>query len=1151
MPILAFASGLLTRFRHRGFFALITVIGLIIGVGAHPWTSPSPAGAAFKAFTGSDAGLAFRSTPRSVPLIALGLAVLLGAGSAAVSRRWPRWHLPVAGVLLTILMVNLAGLFRGQMVDDNLLRGSDVPGYWKAAAAALSAGDPRYRVYELPGTDFASYRWGNTVDPVTPGLTDRDYAARELIPYGTPASANLINDWDLPLQQGTSDPATFAPIARLLGVNRIVQRADLQYERFRTPRPRLTFAELLAADGLGPPQRFGAPTPNTANPNLPLQDEVEYGTPNRAVDPSPVSIFPVEGPRPMLRTEQTAAPIVMSGNGAGIVALASSGGLQADRPLLYTGSFADDPSGLSRALSEPDASLVVTDTNRRQARRWGSVRENDGYTEQAGETPLVRDPADNRLDVFPGTGDGSFTVSEQVGGAVAQASAYGNPVSYTPSDRAVGAVDGDPATAWRVGAFEAVDGQYLELRLRTPVTTDRLTLLQSLRQGNRWMTGVELTFGSGSGVDPTDAVPVALTDASRRAPGQQITFPTRTFDRLRITITRTNREGLARYTGISDVGIAEVTVPGVEPTTEIIRPPVDLLARAGPSSISSPLTYLFNRRSANPAEVVVQDEEPSMLRWVEGPVTRTFTPFGKARVDARIPDDTVDRLIGMPSVEQGALTATSAARLAGDLRSRAASGVDGDPATAWQTPVNGAVGDWIQVQYPQPVSFDRLPVTVVADGRHSVPTRISLQVDGVDGPTLDLAVPAVGRGRRRGATTTVDVPTGEITGTTFRFRIDQVREVASKDWFGGARTVLPAAIAELGLPVTRAQLPADTPFPSTCRTDLATVGTTPVGLQAVGTVDQALSRGLLRLASCAAPVPVPAGRTLLRTTPGADSGLDVDLLSLASGPGGGPGIDTLADPPGPGPTPPPTRTDRTGRLTYRARVAGADQPYWVVLGQSLSPGWSATANGVDLGPPTLLNGYANGWRVDPATVGRNATITLDWTPQRMVWIALWASLVGVLISLGLVIAPTRRRSGTRPARAAVPVTAVPVTAVRGVGPLSADGPTVPAVQAAAVALAAGGATALAMGPWVGLSAAAVTAAALAVRRGQVLLRVVCVGALGLAALYIVAKQARNQFVVDFDWMNRFEVTHAWALLATALLAVDPLVEVLRRHRRPG
>src|SRR5690606_14587157 len=344
IPVLAFCGGLLSRFRHRGYFTLLVLVGVVMGVGAHPWTGSSPAGAVFKLWTTTDSGLAFRSTPRAVPLIALGLAVLLGAGAAAVGRWRPGLRVPVAAGLLVLICLNQLALFRGQMVDENLDRPSDVPTYWTDAAAFLDRGDPDYRVAEVPGVDFATYRWGNTVDPLTPGLMDRDYVARELIPYGTPASADMLNDWDLPLQDGTVDPATIAPIARLLGVGQIVHRADLQYERFRTPRPRWLNSVLADAPGLGEPVTFGAARANDPNPLLPLDDAIEYGQPASDRDPAPVSVFPVEDPRPMLRTVQASAPVLMAGNGAGIVGLARSGGLQVDRPLFYSASFTTDTS---------------------------------------------------------------------------------------------------------------------------------------------------------------------------------------------------------------------------------------------------------------------------------------------------------------------------------------------------------------------------------------------------------------------------------------------------------------------------------------------------------------------------------------------------------------------------------------------------------------------------------------------------------------------------------------------------------------------------------------------------------------------------------------------------------------------------------------
>ena len=56
--------------------------------------------------------------------------------------------------------------------------------------------DAATRVFEIPGANFSAYRWGNTVEPITPGLTDRPYLAREVLPYGSPQTVNLLDALD-------------------------------------------------------------------------------------------------------------------------------------------------------------------------------------------------------------------------------------------------------------------------------------------------------------------------------------------------------------------------------------------------------------------------------------------------------------------------------------------------------------------------------------------------------------------------------------------------------------------------------------------------------------------------------------------------------------------------------------------------------------------------------------------------------------------------------------------------------------------------------------------------------------------------------------------------------------------------------------------
>ena len=1140
VPGLGLAGGLLTRWRHRVFFASIIVVGLVLSVGAHPWESPSPYGRVFRAWARGDLGLSFRSTPRAAPLVILGLAVFLGAGVAALSRWRPRLHLPVTAALLVLICANQLPLFQGQLVDRNLVRDEDVPEYWTEAAGALDAGDPATRVYEVPGIDFAAYRWGNTVDPITPGLTDREYVARELIPYGSPASAELLSQVEAPFQSGRPEPDALAPLARLMGVGQIVFRADTQYERYRTPRPRRTLAQLTSATGLADPVGFGDAVPNRPDGALRLDDEVELATPVDDPDPSPVMLFDVEDARPILRTVSGVAPQVMAGDAAGLVALAAVGGLAADRPVFYSATFADDAEGLDALLAEPDASLVVTDTNRKQGTRWGSVRDNDGYTERAGEEPLETDLADNRLDVFPDADDDHRTVVEQRGGATAAASAYGNNVTYTPGDRATKAVDGDESTGWKVGAFDDPTGEYLVITTDEPVTTDRVTLLQNPGDKNRWISDVTLTF------DGEDPVAVALDGTSRTSPGQVVTFPERTFDTLRITIDRTDPADAPSFRGLADVGFAEVTIPGVGPIDEVVRPPVDLLDAAGEESIDRGLTYLFTRRGGNGIEPDRSPEEPTMRRFVEGPVERAYTPYGRARLSRWTSDDVVDRLVGVPTRAQGGVTATSSERLPGDLRSRASSAVDGDPLTAYQTPINGVTGQWVEYSYAEPVSIDELVMDVVDDGLHSVPTTVTLSVDGGPGQQVELPVTEIPTDAPRGATTRLVGELDPVTGTTFRLTIDAVTEANSTDWFGGTTTVLPVGIAELGLRAVDAPASVD-PVPSECRDDLVTIDGRPVPLRLEGTVGAATSGEGLDLVACGAPTVIPAGRSLLESGDGDATGVDVDTLALASAAGGAAGVDTLAEPAEDGPPPPTTTTERTGRNSHRVTVDGADEPYWVVLGQSWSPGFTAiTSDGRSLGEPTLINGYANGWLVDPQEYGSDLTVEITWAPQRLVWIGIGLSSLGVLACLGLILWPLlrRRRAPTTAAGSSgwpSLLPAVPVVA----SPWQADGPVLAWRTTAITTVSAAVAVTVVGSPVLGVVTGLLTLVACRVPKGQVALRVVSLAMFAAAAAFIVTKQFRNDFVVDFNWVGRFETAHAWALLAVCTMVASVVVDGLR------
>ncbi|MCL9798054.1 alpha-(1-_3)-arabinofuranosyltransferase family protein, partial [Frankia sp. AgKG'84/4] len=89
VPILAVAAASAVRWAHRGYFVALILLGTTIAVGVYPYDDPSPWGKVFKDFAeGSTAGLALRSLPRAVPMVALGLSVLLAGGLAALEERY-------------------------------------------------------------------------------------------------------------------------------------------------------------------------------------------------------------------------------------------------------------------------------------------------------------------------------------------------------------------------------------------------------------------------------------------------------------------------------------------------------------------------------------------------------------------------------------------------------------------------------------------------------------------------------------------------------------------------------------------------------------------------------------------------------------------------------------------------------------------------------------------------------------------------------------------------------------------------------------------------------------------------------------------------------------------------------------------------------
>ena len=471
LPLFGLLGAVLTRWRYRAYFVALVLVGLVAAVGTYPYDHPSPIGSVIKFTTSLEVGFALRNSPRIVPLVAIGIAALsatfVDALVPAIKNRFSpkvgrRLAIALPIALICIAILNLPPLWRGQLVQSDLKFPETLPTYWTDAASWLDAQSEDLRVLELPGADFGAYRWGETQDPITPGLIDRPWIGREITAYGTPAGVDLLRALDRTFQEGVSEAAAVADVARLYSASDVLLRLDSQYERYRGPRPVDLWNDFGAenpANGLGRPTTFGTPLINTPDPRQPMIDDLYLASNGGTSATPPLAVYPVDGVRPILRAESTQQPTVIFGDGEGIVQAAIWNQIPRERPLFYAAT-ATSSSPLLQRISTSRPKLVVTDTNRKRAQRWGTTRENNGATETAGSVPLIDDPKDTRLEMFPGQTTNDQTVAwfgEDV--ADVRATSYGNIVAYSSEARPVNAIDGDPRTAWSTGGFGGNPGR--------------------------------------------------------------------------------------------------------------------------------------------------------------------------------------------------------------------------------------------------------------------------------------------------------------------------------------------------------------------------------------------------------------------------------------------------------------------------------------------------------------------------------------------------------------------------------------------------------------------------------------------------------------------------------------------------------------------
>ncbi len=1001
-----------------------------------------------------------------------------------------------------LVVVALPGQWDG-LIAERFHR-NDVPAYWHEAGRVLDEGEGN--VLELPGIDFAAYRWGNTLDPVSVGLTDRPVIARELVPQGGPVGISLLNALDRSLQEGWAEPEAIAPMARLLGASTILARNDLEWERYRTARPGRVWGWLVdPRAGLGRPVGVGAPVENRAAPDRPVIDEIALGLgPDQPLPP--LGLFEVVGgDRPPMSTHTTAAATVVDGSGEGFYN-AGAAGLLDDLPgaVLLGADLARDGAERAAALVGTGTRYVITDSNRKQDELWYSLRENVGATEPVDAFASDRDEAEGRIDLVPGLPDAARTTVRWIGADRVWATNYGGGATLLPEDRPSNAFDGDVATSWRVAGTIGAARPSVSIQLSTPSTADHVDLIQpQARPGSQPVSEMVVVLDGDRRftveVDPDDAFD---------PDGVRLRLDGQPFERLDVVLSGVDH-------AFGSAGLAEVRVPGLS-VREIVQLPTVTLDRLGANVGDAPLALVLSRLRADPAEPLRSDPELRMRRDVDLPGAVRLTLSGTVRLRPAADDGFGEELMGTtgPFVR-------AKQHLPGDASTRGSAAFDGDPATAWTSPFVGIDDQWLEVRSATSERFSRIELDVVADARHSLPRVVTVSVDGEVADRL--ALPPIERGPL-GTVRHVELPLERsVTGRTIRLTVEEAKAAKTNDWYTDKDIALPIAIAEVGIPGLEV-IERATSIDAECRDDLLSIDGDPVPVRVTGPVAGALAGDPLQVTTCDGPLDLEAGTHLVETASGFDTGLDLDRLVLRTAAWAAvpPAVD--------GPT---VTVDRQSRGHLHGSIAEQDgDPFWLVVDQSDNDGWRLQVEDEDgraakVDGPHPVDGNAVGWLVRPADAGP-LDLRADWTPGRAVDTALALSAMGAVACLALVLFARRRALPVRPYG--------PPRLTRG--PDVAWRRSLPG--AAATAVVAG----LCVHPLAAIPAGLAMAVFTSRPRWGRFIPPVLIAASAVGAVTV---QVRDEVFPGGGWPSHFGFAHFFTLIAVLILGMEAIVEA-HRHR---
>jgi hypothetical protein len=962
LPALAVAGFVRARrISYAPLLLVLVIVGVVIMMAGFP--NGTPLRGAMLAIYKSAFVLRFaRTTNKAAPLVAVGLAGLLGLGASQVLGFLRAAALPAirragpalaALALAGLLVLAALPLIRGDSIDTQL-EWKHIPAAWTETGQGLDQSlQANTRALVLPGQIFAYYTWGGTLDPILPRLTSRPVAVRYETPYSDLHAVDLLTTVDDLVQQRRLVPGELHPLLRLMGVGAVITGADDDISRSGAIDPAAAAGVLREQLGPTPSRSYG---PVRSYP-------AAAGDIGRPVSLPEVRRYDTPGSRGIVHVDPLGPATIVDGSALGLANLAAFAALPSGNPIFYAG---DESSAAMRRQAAAGASIVVTDTNRRQEFLPQSTEQNRGAVLGATE-PLPTNAA--VINPFVPAGSNGQTVSVLRGARYITAPTQAGELQF-PEHAPIAAFDGDLSTSWVADRYLPVADRWIEIGFNAPRNVPYVDVYP-LSDAHGVVTEVDV-----NGI--RHAVGAGWT---------RIVVNLHRVSAVRVTIDRVvqPKVGLG-----GPGGFREIRIPGVH-VRELLRAPV-LTARAlsGTSLRRDSLTYLFERTTGddpfrrNPygTSTVLDsaqdrgDAEQYIDRLVFAPAARSYTTDAWVYPAVGAADSALDRLAGYVGPD----VFDSSTRFQDQPAYRASSAFDGRDDPGW-------IGVWLRPQAPAPWISWRTPRPLTVSRVQLAPSPLAVrrptvvQLSWPGGVTPPLPVGAGG---------SVALPSA-VPASAFRLTVLDAQFPPGTS--ARQRQADAVGIGSLSVPGLRSvSVPQAGPLRGPCGTVSIAVGNVRVPMVVHGTVAQ-LDAGTPLLASSCRAVSMGAGVQEVRALPG---GFSIDLLRMRSA--------------APVAAPVPVGGGRVlapgsiGQSTVSDARVDLSGPSWLVLGESFDVGWRATCDGRSLGVPVPIDGYANGWAV-PASC-RN--VSFSFAPQGGVRKSYVVSAICCLLMIAFLLFGIRR-----------------------------------------------------------------------------------------------------------------------------------------------